>query len=127
MTPGKNEPAAPAATGLRVEKGHRGYGWVIQHEQSGTSLGLRLRLRRHAEAAAADLTATGEDFTLTRDQLQQRALQRRPEALAVGVVLSRWKDRELHCCDLDEHYDPDTYAMNGHCMGPLSNGKPRRS
>ena len=64
----------------------------------------------------------GEDFTRTRDQLQ-----RSPKALAVGAVLARWRDRHRYCCDGDEHYAPGTYAMNGRCVGPLSNGKPRRS
>jgi hypothetical protein len=120
-------PKEPAVPGLSVEKHHSGTGWVIIHEQSRTSFGLWLRLRRHAAAAAAEFAATGEDFTLTRDELQQNALQRRREALAAGTVLGRWNARQRYCCDGGEHYDPHTYAMNGRCIGPVSKGEPRRS
>jgi hypothetical protein len=113
--------------GLRVQRHHTGKGWIIIHEQSGTGLGLWLRLRRHAEAARDEFAATGEDFTLTRDELMDNQLQRRPEAVAVGAALGRWKDRVRYCCENGEHYDPLTYAMEGRCIGPLSNGKPRRS
>jgi hypothetical protein len=113
--------------GLRVQRHHTGKAWIIIHEQSGTHLGLWLRLRRHAEAARDEFAATGEDFTLTRDQLMENQFQRRPEAVAVGALLGRWTDRVRYCCENGEHYDPLTYAMEGRCIGPLSNGKPRRS
>ena len=124
---GTPKQAAPVATGLRVEQSHTGKGWVIRHEPSGVDCGIWLRLKRQAEDAMTELLAAGEDFTQAHPQIMDKALQHRAEALAVVAVLARWRDRAQHCCDGDEHYDPLTYAMNGRCTGPLSNGKPRRS
>jgi len=110
----------PDVPGLAVRRHYCGQGWEIIHEPSGATLGLWLRLRRQAEAAMSDFGGTGEDFTLTRDELQKSQKFRE-----IGTVLKDWRDRQRHCCRDGEHYSVHSYAMEGRCTG--DNGAPRRS
>lgn len=98
-------------------------GYVITHEPSGRDLGLWLRLQRHAEQAAAEPGATGIDFTLPAAELRFPKWGDGP----FGPVMQKWRQRQRACCEDGEHYNPHTYAMNGRCHGPLSNGHPRKS
>ena len=114
--------AAPEVPGLTVQRHRYGRGWGIIHQQSGLPVAayLQLRLQRHANAAAADLAATGADFTLPAAQLTKS-----PQWPAVAAVISRWLLREQGCCEGDEHYSASTYMLEGLCTGPLR--LPRRS
>lgn len=118
--------ASTTPAGLVVKRVPHGYpGYVVVHQPSGQEAGPWLRLRRHAEAFAAELAETGADWTLAPDAL--RATPEFRTGGPVGVVVTKWRNRAYHCCEGNEHYDPDTYAMAGRCMGPMSNGLPRRS
>jgi hypothetical protein len=109
-------------SGLIIVQHHSGRGWEVVHELSRLPLGFTVRLRRHATAAASDLYRTGVDFTLPVAQM--KAGPRWPKA---GRVSARWKQMTVTCCHGGEHYSPMTYALDGRCTGPMSNGKPRRS
>ena len=105
--------AASAKTvpaGLAVERHPTaGRGYVVIREASGKDAGPWLRLRRQAEACAAELGETGADWTLGADEL--RATPAFRTSGPVGVVVTRWKKRAYLCCEGNEHYSVLTYAM----------------
>jgi hypothetical protein len=96
--------------GLRVDQ-HAG--WFVRHVPSGLTTTPSLRLRRHAQAAMADLAATGVDFTRSAEDLRGTGDLRR----AQQAVLP-WYERARVCCVDGEHYDPYTYVLpSGRCSG----------
>ena len=109
------------APGLAVQRHPSpGCGWLVVHAASGLPLGFAVRLKRHAETAAAELAATGADFTQPAGTLKAS-----PQGRTAAQVSGRWQKLARQCCDGTEHYSPRTYAAGGRCSGP--GGGARRS
>jgi hypothetical protein len=106
--------------GLLVD---RWVGWLVRHEPSGLPITPSLRLRRHAQAAMADLAATRVDFTRSAEDLRGTADLRRAQQAAIP-----WYERARVCCADGEHYSPRTYVLpSGRCSSERNapRGRPR--
>ncbi len=103
---------APQITGLYVAKGVSG--WNVRLDAIVTGfplLRIDLRLRRHAEAALADLAATGVEFTAGL-----AAIRNDPNMPALNLVLGTWASRAqatTHDAETGEYYS--TYVPYGNC------------
>lgn len=84
--------------------------WYVQHDTSERQAGPYVRLRKHAEQIAADLAATGADFTQDRD-----VLLRDPAREKYLEVLAAWRQRAEECCLDGEHYSPTTWRDEHGC------------
>lgn len=78
--------------------------WYVRHDKSGMQAIPYVRLRKHAEEAAAELAATGADFTLDLD-----AFRLDPARGKYLKVVTRWHERVKECCVDGEHYSPNTW------------------
>lgn len=104
--------SAREPAGMRVEY-HAG--WFVRQVPSRLPMTPSLRLRRHAEAAMADLAATGVDFTRPAEELRRSADLRKAQRAALP-----WYERADRCCDprTGEHCSPYTYRLpDGRCSG----------
>jgi hypothetical protein len=102
---------AVTAPGLAVQRHPApGCGWLVVHAASRMPFGFAVRLKRHAETAAAETAGT---------------LKASPQWRAAAQVSGRWGELARQCCAGGEHYSPLTYAAGGRCSGP--GGGARRS
>ncbi len=104
---------APQTTGLYIARSETGWNVYVDAIVTGFPLlGISLRLRRHAEAALADLVATGVDFTVT----DVAAIRSDPNMPALNLVLGTWYSRAqatTHDAETGEYYS--TYVPYGSC------------